>query len=445
MTPSTSEQNKRRWRLALALVSTALTWPLIAQPPLPDLCGCRNHPGSLGAFDTRVASTWPPGTTLTSSRNLTIPVPPDGVVVFDSMHLEWSTVTVPPCCSVEVFFQRTAANLPLTILVKGNVTIAGNATIWVNGGLGGAGSANAAGGGGLGSHGGFRGGDGAYRLANNATDGGAGLGPNGGLGATAVPQAAAGGASFLGALDLLPLVGGAGGGGGRSTSANTNCSGGGGGGGGGGLLLAANGTITLNNSNTGAINADGGNGGSAAGYPCGSGGAGGSGGAIRLIANTIAGSGRLYARGGRRWEDSIASGDGAIRLEAVTNTFGVTFADPIASRSTTPGPIVNPFTPSVTLTAVGGQPVPAVPQGVFGAVDVQVPVPGPTTIEFATDGVPTGTSVVVKVKPRVGGAPITQNVTLANCDASGRCLANLTVDLAAGTYSIEARATFQTP
>jgi hypothetical protein len=163
-----------------------------------------------------------------------------------------------------------------------------------------------------------------------------------------------------------------------------------------------------------------------------------------MIANTIAGPGRIFARGGRRNDDNQSAGSGAIRLEAVVNTLGVTLTDPVASRSPTPGPIVNPFTPNVTVTAVAGLPVPSPPQGVFGAVDVQLPVPGPAAIDLSTDGVPVGTTVEVKVKPRVGGAPITQSVTLTNCDGSGRCLATLTIDLAAGTYAVEARATFQT-
>jgi hypothetical protein len=205
-----------------------------------------------------------------------------------------------------------------------------------------------------------------------------------------------------------------------------------------------NGTVTLNNT-SGSIVADGGNGGGFSGFPCGSGGGGGAGGAIRIIANTIGGNGRLFARGGRRPEDSAQAGAGAIRLEAVNNTFPVTFTDPVAARSNTPGPIVNPFTPSVTVTAVGGRPVPEVPQGNFGAVDVQIPVPGPAAIDLVTEGVPTGTTVQVKVKARIGAAPVSQDVTLSNCDATAHCLASVTFDLAAGTYAVEARATFQLP
>jgi hypothetical protein len=121
----------------------------------------------------------------------------------------------------------------------------------------------------------------------------------------------------------------------------------------------------------------------------------------------------------------------------------VTNTDPIASRSSVPGPIVNPFTARVAVTTVAGQPVPDVPQGGYGAVDIQVAVPGATAIELAADGVPAGTTLDVKIKPRVGGPPIAETAVLGNCDPSGRCLANITVDLAAGVYTVETRATFQ--
>ena len=439
---SNRSNRARSWFLALALVCAALTLPAVAQSQLPDLCGCRNYPTSLGAFDTRVPSTWPAGTSV-SLRTMTIPLPADGVLVFDSINLEWATVTTPGfCCNVDVTFAHNAANTPITILVKGNVTITGSGDFTVKGNDGASGTTANFGAGGIGGHGGYRGGDGAFRLQNLASDGGAGLGPSGGVGATASPQTGAGAGGFIGATDLLPLVGGSGGGGGRSTNAVTTCSGGGGGGGGGAILIVANGTITLNNTSNSII-ANGGNGGGHTGSPCASGGAGGGGGAIRLVANTIAGSGRLSARGGVRFEDAAQAASGAIRLEAVNNSLGVTLADPVASRSTTPGPIVNPFTPTVAVTAVGGRPVPAVPQGVFGAIDVQVPVPGPSAIDLQTDGVPSGTTVQVMVKPRVGAAAVSQNVTLTNCDAQSRCLASATFDLAAGTYAVEARATFQ--
>jgi hypothetical protein len=436
----------RRVRTALLLAATVLAAPLVAQTPTPDFCGCRDNPNSLGAFDTRDKTTWPPGTTV-SSNVVTLPTPADGVLVFDSMRIEWANNQGVACCTVEVGFQRNAANTPVTVLVKGDVNVVNTGYLSVRGATGGQATSDVFGAGGLGGNGGFRGGDGAYRLANGATDGGVALGPAGGVGATGTPAAGAGGGTFIGATDLLPLVGGSGGGGGRSTTSSTSCSGGGGGGGGGGLLLAANGTITLNNANgnTGSIWADGGSGGGATSFSCASGGGGGAGGALRLIANTITGAGRIFARGGRRWEDGLQAGAGVIRMESFTNNINVTFTDPVASRTTTPGPLVNPFTPSVVVTAVAGQPVPAAPQGVFGGIDVQIPSPGPAAIDLASDGVPAGTIVEVKVKPRVGAPALAQNVTLANCDGSGHCLASITFDLAAGLYAVEARATFQSP
>jgi len=82
---------------------------------------------------------------------------------------------------------------------------------------------------------------------------------------------------------------------------------------------------------------------------------------------------------------------------------------------------------------------------VLGGVDVVVPIPGPTSIDLSTSGVPAGTTLEVKVKPRVGGAPSTSTVTLSACDANSACTTSVTLDLAAGSYFVEGRATCQTP
>jgi hypothetical protein len=99
--------------------------------------------------------------------------------------------------------------------------------------------------------------------------------------------------------------------------------------------------------------------------------------------------------------------------------------------------------PTVAITSVGGSAVPAVPQGTFGAIDVILPAPGPTPIVVATSGVPSGTTVAISVKPRIGAQPLVQTVPLTNCSAAGACGAAATFDLAAGAYVVEARATFQ--
>ena len=99
----------------------------------------------------------------------------------------------------------------------------------------------------------------------------------------------------------------------------------------------------------------------------------------------------------------------------------------------------------MAITTVGGQAVPQPPQGGLGNVDLVLPAPGQTDVGLATTGVPTGTTVNVTVKPKVGGLPIVTPVTLTSCDTNGACLANVTFNLAAGAYFVEARATFATP
>jgi hypothetical protein len=160
-----------------------------------------------------------------------------------------------------------------------------------------------------------------------------------------------------------------------------------------------------------------------------------------LVADTITGSGVIRAA--------------AIRLEAFTNTFPANKTTPAASRAPAPGPVSNPLTPTVAITAVNGQTqslangqlLSELPQGGFGAVDVILSVPGVATIDLATSGVPTGTTIKVTAKPRVGGAPVDVETTLdpANCDAEGNCVAAAAFDLAAGAFVIEAQATFTTP
>ena len=134
-----------------------------------------------------------------------------------------------------------------------------------------------------------------------------------------------------------------------------------------------------------------------------------------------------------------------IRLEALSNSFPFDHTDPPASRPVAPGPLTNPFSPTVSVTSVAGQPVPTPPQGVVGGIDVFVPVLGQTEIDLATSGVPSGTTLMVNIKPRVGGTPVVLNAPLTNCDTAGNCLVSVSPSLAPGAYVIEARATFQTP
>ena len=449
MTMSQDTQSVRFRYGRLMLVSMLLVCGLsvVVSPQVQlDVCGCKNNPASLGNFDSADVSTYPPGSTSPSYNSAEIPLPPDGVLVFDNFTVRER----PPYVggySFSLRFGRNAANTPVTLLIRGNLSLGSYSSINVAGADGVNASTNVLGKGGLGGPGGFRGGDGAYQLVNFATLGGAGLGPGGGAGGISnSPNNGHGaGGTFLGAPDLLPLVGGSGGGGGSSTDPSAGCAGGGGGGGGGAILVAVNGTITFDG---GSIVADGGHGGQGS-YWCASAGGGGSGGAVRILATTMTGngSGYVYARPGAY--GSVGAQNGSIRLEVLNNNFAVGNTTPLATRSAGPGPIVNPITPTVAITSVGGQPIPQPPQGGLGNIDLVLPAPGQTDIGLVTSGVPAGTTVNVTVKPRVGSPPITTPivtpVTLTNCDANGACIASVSFNLAAGAYFVEARATFQTP
>jgi hypothetical protein len=428
------------WRVVLLSMVFVCGFGVVVMPQAVqlDVCGCKNNPASLGDFNTLDPSTYPAGT-ITAFRVLQIPVPADGVMVFRSMNLQFRPQDAG---FLPITFIRNAANTPVTLLVSGNVTLGTNTQLNLSADAVVGASTNVLGKGSLGGPGGFRGGDAGYQLVNFARMGGAGSGPGGGAGGNDgyFQNGHGANATFVGATDLLPLLGGSGGGGGASISGAAGCGGGGGGGGGGALLIAADGTITIN----GQIIADGASGGSYGGDPnCSSNGGGGSGGAVRLLATTITGSGNVYARGGTGGVGPVANG--AVRMEALNNEMTVGQTTPLSTRAAGPGPVVNPVTPTVALTTVGGQPVPSPPGGGAGAIDLVLLAPGPTPIAFSTTGVPTGTIVDVTVKPRVGGVPVTTPVTLGNCGANGTCLESVTFDLAAGAYFVEARATFTRP
>jgi hypothetical protein len=416
-------------------VSALLAVPLIVDTQGLDICGCATIPG-LQPFDSANPATHPPGTTVNGST-VNIAVPADGILRFSSFSAQHNLT-----------FVRNAANTPVTILVSGDVSFFSSGgcclNVTVSGDAGTNASPSVPGVGGLGGPGGFRGGDGAHLATNLFSIGGAGFGPGGGIGGS--PSACPGGAAtFFGAPDLVPMLGGSGGGGGCSAAGSpTSCSAGGGGGGGGGITIAANGTITVSGYR---LFADGGPGGFTANTGCSHGGAGGSGGAIRLLANhfVTTGAAELFARGGVNQNSGAPSGAGRIRLESMdTSALTVFSTDPPAQRVVGPSPLANPVAPTVSITSVGGQAVPAVPQGTFGTIDVVVPVPGATSVDVATSGIPGGTTVQVTVKPRLGAQPISENVPLTTCNSAGNCQASATFNLPAGAYVVEARATFQT-
>lgn len=428
--------------LVAGLVALAL-WGAPSAQQVLDICGCATGPnlGDVNLADDATLA----GIATRSGDVVTFPLPPDGVLRFESLR----TGNGGSSQRRYLRFGRSALNTPVTILVKGDMTMINDFccySIDVSGASGVAGTSTTAGVGGIGGHGGYRGGDGAAPLINGAFVGGAGFGPGGGSGAVATASSfvsTSGGGTFFGVPELVPLSGGSGGGGGAATTAAANCSGGGGGGGAGGIVIAVNGVLTLTNYD---IYANGGHGGWVANGSCDRGGGGGSGGAIRLIAGRFAssGAGRTFAVGGNAGFSANAGLDGRIRFETVDSSAQTTFtADPPAFRVTGPSPIANPVQPTVTITSVGNIAPPTPPQGWAGAVDVVIPAPGDTVVSFQTSGVPSGTTVEVKAKARIGAAPLTATVPLSNCDGAGVCTASTNFNLAAGAYVVEARATFQ--
>jgi hypothetical protein len=429
-------RNSKLQHMALCAALTGAVVTLATPAAALDICGCAGHPDSLGALDITDSSTYPPGSTFNGGTNggLTIPLPDDGVLIFDSIRL------------VDILngntylrFVKNGSNTPVRLLVAGDVLVGSSSVINVAAADGGAASNNTPGTGGLPGPGGFRGGDGAYLNINGARDGGDGLGPGGGAAGTADAFTAGAAGIYVGRGALRPLVGGSGGGGGASNG-TSNCSAGGGGGGGGAILIAADGTVTVN----GIIDADGGNNSNTINGTCATNGGDGAGGAIRVIAETINGSGTMVARTGR---GSFQSLRGRIRMEAINNTFRDNGADPIATRVQVLSPLVNPLTPSIAITAVDGTPVPEVLQGSVGGVDFVVSAPGVVNLQVETSNVPAGTTVEVAVKPRIGGTALRETVLLEqqNCDSAAQCIVFASFDLQSNTYFAEAQATFQTP
>jgi hypothetical protein len=119
---------------------------------------------------------------------------------------------------------------------------------------------------------------------------------------------------------------------------------------------------------------------------------------------------------------------------------------PVAARLSSPGPLVNPFQPRVAFTALQGTAITPTPIGFRNEIDLILPAPGVVELDVETRDVSAGTDVEIVVKPRLGGGPTTQRITLAPGDcASGVCSVDATFDLAPGTYIAEARATFEVP
>ncbi|HEY6871524.1 MAG TPA: hypothetical protein VI298_02225 [Geobacteraceae bacterium] len=452
------EERRHFWLRALLPALLLALWCLMPNPQARaafesgSTCGAAFHNTTTcrGAFAPSVTTT--------------VQLPPSGII-------DYTTFYVPQ--GVTVSFAKNQANTPVIIRCSGNVLIEGIINVSGSGaaatGTAGDGVLGDDGQPGLGGPGGYDGGLGGRSTlfgGGTAQTGGPGKGPGGGqsIGCTtyndnshgcgggagafatsegAVSYAGANGSTY-GQGTLLPLIGGSGGGGGAS---GATYSGAGGGGGGGAILIASSGAITVGKSGVsgaGRIYANGGSGGST-GSDAGAGGpgGGGSGGGIRLIADSIwrVQDGYLYAqRGGygTGYYNSAYGGYGRIRLEA-NNTNWAGYSDPGFSFGL-PGKVLVPNNPFLSITSVGGQPVPANPTGVG---DVNLPQ-GTTsaTVTLAANNIPRNTTVMVYVVPAIGGTRTSVTSTPLDGASDDATTASAQVTLRDGNNAIFATATY---
>ncbi|RKX30554.1 MAG: hypothetical protein DRP71_14845 [Verrucomicrobia bacterium] len=299
---------------------------------------------------------------------------PDGI---------WNYTTIDIAAGVVVTFNRNAANTPVIWLANGAVTIDG--TVRLNGQDAVKNTRTP----GEGGPGGYRGGWGALRQDTDpfSYSGEAGLGPAGGRqGENRGDWATAGQyGNAYGTPYVDPLIGGSGGGGGSGTETGH---GGGGGGGGGAILIASsrditvNGSITAKGGDKSQLNGDGGYG---------------SGGAIVLVADRVLGTGTLNARA---FVETNILRRGVIRVEG--------YERPLAANASPQAIGTVPYAgrsfeniPTLSVTSIAGQPIPALPLGLAEAPDLTFFDAAPVDIVVTGQNIPDGT----EIKLRLTGGP----------------------------------------
>ena len=404
------------------------------------------------------------------AANTQLQSPPSGIFNFTSVNIP---------AGVTVTFAKNATNTPVTMLVSGDFTLAGTIDISGTSSVPTTNTAEDGGQPGTGGPGGYSGGRGGLISGAVTRRGGAGLGPGGTRGAElcAGGSGGAGGAGYgavggnglqvsggtncleaggaaYGSNFLLPLIGGSGGGGG---SGGTSLGGGGGGGGGGAILIAVSGTVDIQTS--GRIFANGGNSTSVIGVGTnissqwgGCGGAG-SGGAIRIVATVVKGSGQLRAVGGVSGSPcgsgvfgngTGGSGSaGRIRIEAEKLPYGNSGNSPLPSLDFVTGPVFILSQPTLRIANVAGIAAPAAPTG-NRDIDLPATTTGPVTVDFASAGIPLGTTVTLTAKPSLGvivtatSSPLAGTVENATANASITLPTGHSVLTATVSYTITA-------
>ncbi len=386
---------------------------------------------------------------LNITENTDLQIQEDGVHNYTTINIDNGvTLTLLP----------NTTNTPVIFLASGAVTISGTIDISGENGLqGSATNAGATGSEALGTAGGFAGGRGGIAQAKGGTNRGtSGAGPGGGAApadnfnaSNAQGKGGNGGSHFTqGAIGfengspaaptygdsrLITLTAGSGGSGGNMRSnINDTRDGPGGGAGGGAICIASSTTISV----SGEIDADGGNGGGGD-FATINGAGGGAGGAIRLMANTVSGSGSLFARGGT---GSGAGGDGLIRIEAFDASGSIIpNSDPSPAVSVPTIVSLPPgLLPTITITSIGGEAVPGNASGSLTMPDVVIPdtVNDPVEIQISTTNVPDGAVIKLRIVQDNGDTIFVDSTAVSSNSATASTPIN------SGIGAIYARADF---
>lgn len=324
----------------------------------------------------------------------------------ESGVLNYTTVNIP--LNKRLIFKRNSRNTPVVILVQGDVSIGGEIDV-SNGEIvtvnnqtyedfripG---------------PGGFYGGD----------FGRPGFGPGGGV----VTDTDARNGRWVGALSLIPIVGGSGGAGNINSVTGA--------GGGGAIAIASSASISI--LFRGGINA------TSYCFTCSLG----SGGSIRLVANTINMHGGLNATAG----GAVSSGNsGLIRLEAPIGAITFTGSSQPAAILSAINSTINPSaSPALTIASVGGYAVPSNAGARFDTVDLLLPnqLSDPINVVVRAANIPVGTQINVGFVSGSGQATAAPG-TLSGSFASSSATATISNLNRTGVTYLLATAVFDVP
>jgi len=323
--------------------------------------------------------------------------PGDGNGVYDPdrwvVVFKYMAINIPP--NLTVTFINHPSGAPVVWLASEDVVIAGTVKLNGEGEFSPNGPFEYA----KGGPGGFDGGAGG--LTGFAPS--CGFGPGGGD--PGIGGSYASGADPYGNVSIIPLIGGSGGGGDQHFLGAAKP----GGAGGGAILIASSGTISLLGAPS--IEAKGGD------ISSGQLGGRGSGGGIRLIAQTISGDGTLTAVGG-----TSGGSPGRIRLEACDLADYTGTTNPFRTTSG-PGDVIKfANAPTLRVTMVDGQAVPADPDARVLTKEV-VASNDVVTLTIEATNIPVGVQVLVLVTPAHGNcgfalsSPLAGSIGLSTAEA----------------------------